>query len=119
MKILIAEDDPDMITLYKVIFKEDDLTIALDGEAFMGLYDDTFDSLILDVRIPRKNGYDVLNYLEMINSLKPITIVSAISEEIFEKLYKGKLNYKYFQKPINLRELIQFIKNGNNENRLS
>jgi DNA-binding response OmpR family regulator len=109
MKILIAEDDPQMVILYKIIFKEDDLTIALDGEAFMELYDDTFDSLVLDVKMPRKSGYDVLNYLEIVNSLKPITIVSAISKEVFEKLYKGKLDYMFFQKPVKLKKLKQFI----------
>jgi len=77
MKILIAEDDKHSGILYQRIFEGDEVVIAKDGESFLQLYDNTFDYLIIDIRLPIKDGFDVIRELERLHNKIPIVVVTA------------------------------------------
>ena len=77
MKILIAEDDHSTVLLYQYIFSEDDVHLCLNGEDFMMHYDDSYDVLIIDIRMTVKDGYEVISFLEGLNNTIPIVVVSA------------------------------------------
>lgn len=61
-KILIVDDEPNIVrSLSFVLNKEGyDVSIAKDGDQAMAMIRDSKpDILILDVMMPKKNGYDV------------------------------------------------------------
>lgn len=62
-KILIAEDDPFVLDMIQAKFSEGgfDVTTAVDGEdALNKAKDHSYDLLLLDVMMPKMNGFEVL-----------------------------------------------------------
>jgi DNA-binding response OmpR family regulator len=108
MKILIAEDDKHSGVLYQEIFKEDEVVIAKDGEAFLSLYNDSFDYLIVDIRLPIKDGFAVVYELERMNNQIPIIVVTAIgADEVKRRLGERCL---VIEKPISTKHFSNQIK---------
>lgn len=113
MKILIIEDEfslADAIsdTLVKENFSVNIQTNGEDGEyeAIVGNYD----LILLDIMLPRKNGFEVLKDLRKEKIQTPIIMLTAKSE-IDDKL-NGLENGAddYITKPFHMRELIARIK---------
>lgn len=113
MKILIIEDEYSLAdaiseTLQKEKYKTKIITNGEDGEneALTNIYD----LILLDVMIPKKDGFEVLKNIrdEKINT--PIIMITAKSE-ISDKL-NGLENGAddYITKPFHMRELIARIK---------
>jgi len=108
MKILIAEDDHHSGALYQKIFREDEVVIAKDGETFLSLHNDSFDYLIVDIRMPVKNGFEVILELERMNNQIPIIVVTAIwGSEVKRRLGDKCL---VIEKPISKKYFINQIK---------
>ena len=113
MKILIIEDEYSLAdaiaeTLQKENYVTKIITNGEDGEdeALTNIYD----LILLDVMLPKKDGFEILKKLknEKINS--PIIMITAKSEMV-DKL-KGLENGvdDYITKPFHMRELVARIK---------
>ena len=62
-KVLLVEDDPFLSGMYQTKLKLEgfDVVSALDGEAaLVKLQKDHFDIILLDIMMPKLNGFDVL-----------------------------------------------------------
>lgn len=112
-RILVADDDRTTRTLVSELLREQKFTVvtASDGtEALKKLKQDQFDLALLDVRMPKKNGIEVLAALRkakrspkvivMTSDDAPETLVGAIREQA----------YKYIAKPIDPQVLISVVK---------
>lgn len=113
MKILIIEDEYSLAdaireTLEREHFDTTIVTNGLDGEdeALTGLYD----LILLDIMLPKKNGFEVLKTLKEEKLKTPIIILTAKSE-LDDKL-NGLENGAddYITKPFHMKELIARIK---------
>lgn len=89
-KILIVEDDEILSNLYLVRFRMEDfdVSVATDGET--GLEKAIQwkpDLLLLDLRIPKINGEEVLRRLKSREDTKniPVIVLTAIADEDEEK----------------------------------
>lgn len=113
MKILYLEDD---IALRQTIheFLEDEgfnVTLAKDGEeALEILYKQNFDLLLLDVQVPKLNGFKLLELLRESNITTPTIFTTSLNS--IEDLSTG---YEigaddYIKKPFELKELLLRIK---------
>jgi len=85
-KILVAEDEPDIRELIKLAlqFSGFEVVGASDGaEAVELATNDSFDLILLDVRMPRLTGYEACRRLKAIESTKnvPIVFLSAKGQE--------------------------------------
>lgn len=113
MKILIIEDEYSLADAISETLKKEcfDVKIVTDGEkgeceALTNIYD----LILLDIMLPSKNGFEILNNLKKEKIDTPIIILTAKSE-IYDKL-NGLENGAddYITKPFHMRELIARVK---------
>jgi len=109
MKILLIEDEPGLIlTLTDRLESEGyQVVSAADGEAGAhAARSDQFDLIILDVMLPKKNGYDVARDLRRDGIETPILMLTAKGETI-DKVLGLKLGADdYLTKPFEVIELL-------------
>jgi len=109
MKILIIEDDENILAVLKRGFEEEEYIIdtALDGEE--GEYLATinkYDMILLDWMLPSKNGIEVLASLRQKNINTPLIMLTA-KDDVEDKI-KGLTNGAddYVSKPFSFKELL-------------
>ena len=84
IKLLVAEDDPNMGTILKVYLTQKGYTVfhATDGQQALDLYKEgNIDACILDVMMPVKDGFTVAKELRRIDKNIPILFLTAKSLE--------------------------------------
>lgn len=112
MKILLIEDEEGLIlTLTDRLESENfDVKNATDGESGLRLASsESFDLIILDVMLPKKNGFDVCRDLRRKEIDAPILMLTAKGETI-DKVLGLKLGADdYLTKPFEIAELLARI----------
>lgn len=81
-KILIIEDDEALVKMYTIKFKHEGFNIdyALDGEiGLIKLQKKEYDLILLDLMLPKINGFQVLETLRKSNYINKDKIVIAIT----------------------------------------
>lgn len=112
MKILIADDDRELCALLKEYLEQEAMQVDLvhDGQAAVELVADKhFDLLILDVMMPKKNGFDSLAELRKSNDL-PVIMLTAKGEKIDRIVGLEMGADDYVAKPCDPRELVARIR---------
>jgi two-component system, OmpR family, alkaline phosphatase synthesis response regulator PhoP len=111
-RILLVEDEPGLVlTLTDCLASEEyNVETAQDGETgFRRAKEETFDLLILDVMLPRKNGFDVLRDLRQ-HGVKTPAIMLTARGQIIDKILGLKLGADdYLTKPFDMGELLARI----------
>lgn len=108
MKILIVEDDPKLAALIKRGLAQDGHTVELELDGETG-YDDarqgTYDVLILDLMLPKKDGLSILRDLRAHGAKTPVLILTArdATEDVVAGFNAGADDY--LRKPFALDEL--------------
>ena len=116
MKILIADDDPIILEiLTKRVAQEGYIVIAAsNGEmAWQKIQQESPDVIILDLTMPKKDGFEVLKLVRENTSKirwQPVIIVSARSElEDMRKGYTLEADH-YLSKPCSMEDILKAIK---------
>ncbi len=108
-RILLVEDEPGLVlTLTDCLVSEEyQVETAQDGETGLRrAKEETFDLLILDVMLPRKNGFDVLRDLRQYGVKTPAIMLTARGQ-IIDKILGLKLGADdYLTKPFDMGELL-------------
>ena len=111
-KILIAEDDPDIVGLLKLYLENDGykLVVATDGEeALEKALQDDVSLAILDIMMPKMNGYELTKRLRKVTQM-PILILSAKNQDS-EKILGLDLGADdYLTKPFNPLEVLARVR---------
>ena len=113
MKVLIVDDEAgirDVIKEY-CLFENFDVLEAEDGEGVQSIIKNNsdIDIIVLDIMMPKMDGYTTLKELRKI-STTPVIMLSARSEE-YNKLLSFELGVDdYVTKPFSPKELIARIK---------
>ena len=112
-KILIVEDERAIVEILKFnLAREGYETLeALDGEAGLqlGLTGDP-DLILLDVMLPKMNGFDICAKLREAGSTVPIIMLTAREEET-DKVFGLEAGADdYITKPFSMRELMARVK---------
>ncbi|AIM35619.1 response regulator transcription factor [Sphingobacterium sp. SG20118] len=109
-KILLAEDDPnlgDLLKDYLELKGKFDVTLCTDGEDAVNQFrKNTFDLCILDVMMPKKDGFTVGREIRKINNTTPIIFATAkgMMEDKTEAFELG--GDDYITKPFRVEELL-------------
>ncbi|UKN03395.1 response regulator transcription factor [Paracrocinitomix mangrovi] len=106
-KILLVEDEESLINVLELNLELENykVVIARDGEEALSLFNDSIDLVILDVMLPKLNGFDVCSKIRE-SSLVPIIITSAKGTST-DRITGLKLGADdYLVKPFNLEELL-------------
>lgn len=107
-RILIVEDEPDLIlSLEEDLRRQGHQTqVASDGERGVELgKQDGWDLILLDVMLPKMDGFDVANELRRSGLKTPIIMLTARTQEAEKELGLDSGADDYVTKPFSVREL--------------
>ena len=108
-RILLIEDDPGLSLILSDVLRSEGYAVetASDGERGLQLAtSEHFDLLILDVGLPKKNGFDVLRDLRQRGTTTPAIMLTARGQAI-DKILGLKLGADdYLTKPFDTGELL-------------
>lgn len=120
-RILLADDDSNLLESLKGLLNlyQYQVDIALGGQkAIDMLQDNTYDLLLLDLRMPEVTGHDVLRYMKS-QSIATMTIVisgETSLDDMAQALRQGA--YDYLKKPYVPEELLATVNNAIRRKRL-
>ncbi|KAF2331322.1 response regulator transcription factor [Flavobacterium daemonense] len=108
MKLLIVEDEPNLLSILRKGFAENnnEVSVALDGKtALEMIHNYHFDVVVLDVMLPDINGIEICRRLRASKNFVPILLLTALgtSENIVTGLNAGADDY--LVKPFKFGEL--------------
>lgn len=111
-KILVVDDEKNICELVGIYLQKEgfDTDFAYDGEqAIEKFANDSFDLVLLDIMLPKKDGWEVCREIRK-NSNVPIIMLSARGE-VFDKVLGLELGADdYVTKPFDSKELVARIK---------
>ncbi len=113
MKILLAEDTKDLNRALCAILKHEgyDVDAAFDGEEVMDFIErDSYDCLVLDIMMPKKDGIQALTEIRAKNIITPVLMLTAKSEidDRVAGLDAGADDY--LTKPFAMKELLARVR---------
>lgn len=118
--VLVVDDDPDLVEAVSMELEGNDFRVAkaYDGlEAWERIKEEKPALVILDVMMPRKNGYEVCEELKNDDQYKDITVVllTAVGSAVTSSSYthwdgKRALADDYIPKPIDIDNLMGIVK---------
>lgn len=112
-RVLIADDDPAIRNLIRTLLVRNDFEVreARDGaEAIELLSSESFDAIVLDLMMPRKSGYEVVEFLK--RNSRPecsIVVVTAAGPLASVELDTSRLA-AIVTKPFDLYELVRIVR---------
>ncbi len=125
MKILLAEDEPAAANLFKSTLEKrnHDVIIAKDGEICVKEYKNAleklgaetnekfpFDVVVLDIKMPKKDGVQTAKEILELNPLQRILFSSAFVKECLIDSLKDFINIvAVFEKPFDLEDFVDMI----------
>ena len=115
-KILIVEDNElNMKLVFDILqYQKYEPIKAIDGEiAYEKIKSEKFDLIILDIQLPKLNGFELLEKLKKENiSLPPVIIASACAMDSDKQLAQKYGINTYITKPIDLNNFIKAVKSS-------
>jgi CheY-like chemotaxis protein len=127
VKILIAEDETDVLKLYKGALERrgHKVVLAQDGEEALKAFEDSlmqkdsksgktyasnFDVVVLDYKMPKKDGMEVAKSILKVTPRQRIIFASAfVKDTLMESVKKLDRVVELIQKPFELRTLVDTI----------
>ena len=112
-KILIVEDEPDMVMGIKDNLEIEGYQVltALDGEKALEVAQSQCpDLILLDIMLPKLNGFEVCKQLRQKGMDTPIIMLTAKSQEVDKVLGLELGADDYITKPFSIRELLARVK---------
>lgn len=113
--VLLVEDEPNIILSLEFLVKEAgyDVRVARDGEeALKAVEDEVPDVILLDVMIPKRDGYDVCQTLRADPALSDMRIIMLTARGREAEKEKGLAlgADDYITKPFSTRDLTKRLK---------
>ncbi len=108
-KVLIVDDNPDLRVIFARTFdrKHFSVQVATDGvQAIESLKTSLPDILILDINMPRLNGFDVLRYVRENQATKDIKVVVVTGNYMAMQAPEAEYADLLLIKPVDIGDLI-------------
>jgi len=112
--IMVVDDDPDLVTLIRAILEQKEFNVlcAYDGpQALAGLEKQKPDLILLDIMMPKMDGFEVLRRLKAApeTSSIPVILLSALNQlKDISTGYKMGADH-YITKPFTIAHLMTVI----------
>ena len=120
-RILLADDDPDVIEVVSMLLEDEgyEIIAAKDGEeALARIEGENPDLVILDLLMPRVDGFAVINTLREPRYERwsgiPVIVLTSVREEVSRRRYEletgRSMEYAaYLEKPADPDELLDTV----------
>jgi putative nucleotidyltransferase with HDIG domain len=114
--ILLVDDDPNVIEILSESLRNKGYEIesATDGEEALEAYDRCQpDLVILDVVLPKKNGFEVCDEIRVRDIHRDVPVIMISADSIHESMLRGLHSgaQDYLKKPFSLKEILVKIEN--------
>lgn len=108
LSLLVIDDDPHLLRSIGRFLDGQGYAVALVGTAADGvaaLHKETFDIVITDVRLPDKDGFEVLHEVQRLTPLTDVILITGHREieTAFRAMREGA--FDFFTKPLKVEEL--------------
>lgn len=111
-RILIADDNQDIVDILTRFARKEDLKVdaASDGQEALDLFEKKdYDLILLDIMMPKKDGYEVCKTIRK-KSMVPIIMITAKGED-YEKIMGLDLGADdYIVKPFSVAEVMARVR---------
>lgn len=118
--VLVVDDDPDLVDAVSMKLENEKFRVAkaYDGvQAWEKIKEEKPSLVILDVMMPKKNGYELCDEIKNDTEYKDITVVllTAVGSAVTSTNYTHRggrttLADEYIPKPIDLDKLMEIVK---------
>lgn len=118
--ILVVDDDPDLVEAVSMKLESENFLVAkaYDGiQAWEKIKEEKPALVVLDVMMPKKNGYEVCDEIKKDPEYKDITVVllTAVGSAVTSTNYTHRggrttMADEYIPKPIDLDKLMEIVK---------
>lgn len=119
--ILIIDDEKEICESIKMILEYEDFHVDYSTDAYHGLEKikfDSFDAMLLDIQMPGKNGFEILESIKNDNLDISIIMISAFSS-LDNAVKATKLGaFDFLEKPIDRDKLLISVRNAINHTKL-
>jgi two-component system, OmpR family, response regulator len=109
MKVLVVEDEPRLAATLAMGLRAEGCVVVNAGDGVEGLFqatEDTFDVIVLDIMLPKLNGYEVLRQMRARQIWTPVLMLTAKDGE-FDETDAFELGADdYMTKPFSFRVLM-------------
>jgi DNA-binding response OmpR family regulator len=112
-RILLIEDDSSIVIGLRMNLEREGYEVELAEDGEVGLsraVEGAFDLILLDVMLPKRNGYEVLDALRKQNIRTPVLMLSARSAEMDKVMGLDLGADDYVPKPFSVAELLARIR---------
>jgi DNA-binding NtrC family response regulator len=108
MKILIIEDEPQLLNIYKEMlgFKGHELTTFSEPEKAVPHLKEEFDLIITDKKMPKMSGLEIIEKAQVSRPETPIFLITGDSTDTYEFC---NIKSRIMKKPIVFDELFKYI----------
>ena len=111
-KILVIDDEKEVTDLLRDFLSSRNYAVktAIDGEEGLKMFDaERPDIVLLDIKMPKKDGFQFLKEVRASKKWIPVIIISALTEPAnMLKGYNLEADY-YITKPLNLPEILKAV----------
>jgi DNA-binding response OmpR family regulator len=111
--VLLVDDEPDVITVLTPLLKRAGFVVAVaeDGQAAWDyLQNHGIDLIVLDVIMPKMDGYELLRYLREAGDMTPIILLSKVGDSTARARTLDSGADDYLNKPFDPHELLARIR---------
>ena len=113
-KIMLAEDDPTMVTLLKTLLGMEGYEVValnMDDDVFESVRNDQPDVLLLDVHLPNANGLDVLAQVRAHAETQSLSVVMTSGLNLEDECIHSGAN-GFLLKPYMPDDLLNILKSN-------
>jgi DNA-binding response OmpR family regulator len=113
-KILLVDDEPDIVDSLKIGLEDNGFAVDTYTDSALALSDfktDVYDLVLLDVKMPKMNGFELFEKLREKDSKVNVCFITA-HEVYYESLREifPDMNCDCYVKPINIDDLVRRVK---------
>jgi DNA-binding response OmpR family regulator len=113
-RILIVDDDPDITLTFKLGLEKNGFTVTVFNDPLKALSKFTtglFDFVLLDVRMPKMNGFELCREIEKIDEHLKVCYITAfvVYYESLREIFPAAKVCCFIKKPIEIKELVDKI----------
>jgi DNA-binding response OmpR family regulator len=114
-RILIVDDEKDITYTFKIGLEQQGFEVITYNDAELALSqfkENSFDLLLLDIKMPKISGFELYRRLKKIDSKPKVCFITAfdVYYDEFKKVFPSLEVKCFVRKPISLSDLVEQVK---------
>jgi DNA-binding response OmpR family regulator len=116
-RILVVDDEPDNISVFSIGLEDEGFTVDTFTDpqlALSAFKAKTYDLLILDIKMPNMNGFELYEKVNKIDTKLKVCFLTAFGEGYYEEFRRkfptpSSSDVNFVRKPIRIGELVKKV----------